>query len=69
MGIEICYVSVIINVLINKFLPQRYDTYVRSNLRMPAKYMKCSEQEQSFLHKRPKWFIDHMQEKLENQFR
>lgn len=60
-----CPLSEIINVLINTFLPQRYDTYLRGNLRMSAKHMEYSEQIPSYLHERPEWFIEHMQEKLE----
>lgn len=65
-GYRNCNLSEIIELLINKFLPQRYSVYVHNNLKMSAKYMKYSKKIPSFLHERPKWFIEHMQEKFEN---
>ncbi|XP_054288108.1 uncharacterized protein LOC129003812 isoform X2 [Macrosteles quadrilineatus] len=59
-GFKGCSLSEMISVVLTKFLPERFLTYVRENIKMSTLSRKYTDDLPNFLKERPKWFIDHI---------
>ncbi|XP_054272917.1 uncharacterized protein LOC128993182 [Macrosteles quadrilineatus] len=64
-GLRSCTLSEMISVILKEFLPERYLAYVRENLKLSSLSKKYDQSIPSYLHGRPKWFIDHVITKID----